>query len=127
MFLKRHPGIHLLIVFSLGLLVGLVCGRFITDLLPGATAAAPQTAEGAILFGAADASEPGPPTPVEYQGYLGVYDNHLAIYDGLPPHGTLKHVITDYEVRDDLRSLLEVGIPFTDTYDLLRLLVYYTS
>ncbi|HZK24671.1 MAG TPA: hypothetical protein VFC74_04710 [Oscillospiraceae bacterium] len=125
MLKKKQPGIYTISIFSLGLLLGLVLGKF--DLLPGATAAMPQAAEGAILFGAADASQPGSATAVEYQGYLGVYEDHLAIYDGLPPHGTLQHVIADYEVRDDVRPLLEAGIPFTDTYDLLRLLENYTS
>lgn len=127
MLKMKQPGIYIISIFSFGLLLGLTLGRFAKDLLPDATAAVPKVAEGAILFGAADASQPGSSTLVEYQGYLGVYEDHLAIYDGLPPHGTLQHVITDYEVRDDVRPLLEAGIPFTDTYDLLRLLENYTS
>lgn len=68
-----------------------------------------------------------PEVQPQYQGYLGVYNNHLAVYEGLPPNGTLKYVMTDYAARDDVRAQLEQGVPFTDTYDLLRILENYTS
>lgn len=61
-----------------------------------------------------------------FQGYLGTYENRIAIYRGEAPQGTLQH-ITDYEVRDDLREQLEAGVPFRDAGELITLLENYTS
>ena len=67
-------------------------------------------------------AEPG----VGYQGYLGVYNNRIAVFEGLPLTGTLQY-ITEYEVREDLREQLESGVPFSSTIELLQLLESFTS
>ena len=67
-------------------------------------------------------TEPG----IGYQGYLGVYKNRIAIFQGTPPTGTLQY-ITEYDVREDLREQLEPGIPFSSTIELLQLLESFTS
>jgi hypothetical protein len=61
-----------------------------------------------------------------FHGYLGIYNERIAIFRGHPPGGTLQH-INEYEVRDDLRVPLEEGVPFHDTGELLRLLENFTS
>ena len=61
-----------------------------------------------------------------FQGYLGIYDERIAIFFGQPPDGTLQY-ITDYKVREDLREQLAVGVPFRDASELLALLENYTS
>ncbi|MBS3900842.1 MAG: BofC C-terminal domain-containing protein [Dethiobacter sp.] len=61
-----------------------------------------------------------------FQGYLGIYSGRIAIFSGQPPQGTLQYV-TDYEVREDLRGQLAVGVPFRDASELLALLENYTS
>lgn len=121
----KKKGLFAIGIFTLGLLLGLAIGSFTGALPKSNLKPTPNVAEGAEIF-------TNDLTGVEwvegtYQGYLGVYSNHLAIYDGMPPNGELRHIMTDYEVRDDIRPQLEVGIPFTDTYDLLRLLENYTS
>lgn len=67
-------------------------------------------------------AEPG----VGYQGYLGVYNNRIAIFKGTPLTGTLQY-ITEDEVREDLREQLESGAPFSDNVELLQLLESFTS
>lgn len=109
-------------LFILGLLFGLTLGQYSTVRQIGNSGIV-EGADVDLLVGETNES----PQESEYQGYLGIYENHIAIYDGLPPHGILRHVMLDYEVRDDVRPELEKGIPFTDTYDLLRLLENYTS
>ncbi|MBS4007890.1 MAG: BofC C-terminal domain-containing protein [Clostridium sp.] len=61
-----------------------------------------------------------------FQGYLGIYDERIAIFFGQPPDGSLQYV-TDFKVREDLREQLAVGVPFRDASELLALLENYTS
>ncbi|MCR3923144.1 MAG: hypothetical protein NUK65_11630 [Firmicutes bacterium] len=127
---KRH-GLYAIALFSVGLLLGVALGSLTGALPHERIQQSPKIAEGAGLWAEELAEGPGNygevvDEPV-YQGYLGVFEDHIAIYDGLPPHGVLQHVMIDYEVRGDVRPQLEAGIPFTDTYDLLRLLENYTS
>ncbi|NLN07412.1 MAG: hypothetical protein GX167_07330 [Firmicutes bacterium] len=113
-------------IFLIGLVLGLAAGGGATALFFRGLSPVSGVAEGAALT----AEKTGPVPEADgrvYQGYLGVYDNHLAIYDAVPPGGMLQYVLTDYEVREDLRPQLEKGIPFTDMYDMLRLLENYTS
>jgi len=60
------------------------------------------------------------------QGYLGVYQDRIAIYRGNPPDGRLERV-TEFEVKEDIRDQLEQGVPFTGPEELFRLLESYTS
>ncbi|NLP36551.1 MAG: hypothetical protein GX357_02735 [Firmicutes bacterium] len=113
---------------TLSFCLGLAVGIFVMQ-LPAMKKQNNIAAAESAGFCAAEAESPGGPVEVQrkYQGYLGVYNNHLAVYDGLPPHGILKYVMMDYVARDDIRAQLEAGVPFTDTYDLLRILENYTS
>ncbi|NLM46808.1 MAG: hypothetical protein GX200_08405 [Firmicutes bacterium] len=113
-------------IFLIGLVLGLLAGGGMAVLCLRGIQPGPAVAEGASLAaeGTVHAPEAGGRV---YQGYLGVYENHLAIYDAVPPDGMLQYVLTDYEAREDLRPQLEKGIPFTDMYDMLRLLENYTS
>ncbi|NLZ92551.1 MAG: hypothetical protein GX922_00835 [Firmicutes bacterium] len=113
-------------LFTLGLLLGLALSKY-SPAWQSENYFFRNIAEGADLLAGEAVDDLTYPQELEYQGYLGVYDSHIAIYDGLPPRGVLRHVMLDYEVRDDVRPELEEGIPFTDTYDLLRLLENYTS
>jgi hypothetical protein len=61
-----------------------------------------------------------------FHGYLGIYSERIAIFQGVPPDGTLQY-LTDYEIRDDVRDALEDGVPFSNTRELLRLLENFTS
>ncbi|HHX73507.1 MAG TPA: hypothetical protein GX699_01220 [Firmicutes bacterium] len=113
-------------IFLIGMVLGMAAGGgsaalFFRDLSPGH-----GVVEGAGLTAENTGYAPEAGVRV-YQGYLGVYENHLAIYDEEPPDGILQYILTDYEAREDLRPQLEKGIPFTDMYDMLRLLENYTS
>jgi len=113
---------------TFGFCLGLVIGVAVAPIPAGSKQKNTAAAESAgIYMSEAQQLDASPETQQQYQGYLGVYNNHLAVYEGLPPTGTLKYVMMDYVARDDVRAQLEQGVPFTDTYDLLRILENYTS
>ncbi|HHU30193.1 MAG: hypothetical protein QM368_06000 [Bacillota bacterium] len=113
--------------FVLGLLLGLLVAG------PAGTAFPRQKLQQNAVQGVLNGGAPGFAAghfakKAAYEGYLGIYKDCLAIYEGgQPPYGILQHVMQDYRVRDDIRPLLEKGMPFTDTYHLLRLLENCTT
>jgi hypothetical protein len=60
------------------------------------------------------------------KGYIGVHNDRIAIFRGVPPSGSLERV-TEFEVKNDVRDQLERGIPFSNMEELLLLLESYTS
>ena len=60
------------------------------------------------------------------KSYIGVYDDKIAIFRGIPPDGVVES-ITEFEVKQDIRDQLEKGIPFSTLEELLLLLESYTS
>jgi hypothetical protein len=60
------------------------------------------------------------------KGYIGVHNDRIAIFRGVPPSGSLERV-TEFEVKNDVRDQLEKGIPFSNMEELLLLLESYTS
>jgi hypothetical protein len=59
-------------------------------------------------------------------GYIGVHNDKIAIFRGVPPSGSLEQV-TEFEVKNDVRDQLEKGIPFSNLEELQLLLESYTS
>lgn len=127
---RRKLELYWVILYILGTLFGMAAGIGVMSLHQRAADSQPRVAprveEPQTLI--KEPADPGGYSGPEavFSGYLGVHNNRIAVFEGEPPHGTLQ-LVTEYEVRDDLREQLEAGVPFTDTYDLLRLLENYTS
>lgn len=58
--------------------------------------------------------------------YIGIYEDRIAIYQGIYPHGVLIE-ITDFEVKEVYCQELERGIPFTTKEQKRKILESYTS
>lgn len=58
--------------------------------------------------------------------YLGVYDENIAVFKGVPPDGVLIEVL-DYEVKDVYKEELKNGIPFENEKEKNQILESLTS